>query len=185
MLIEAKFRHAIKEMMLTKPLEEINVTALCEKCQCHRQTFYYHFQDIYDLLSSVYLVEKIPGLAEAGSIKEATMAFINYVKSNLAFVQSSYNSAAKDMVEDYFNGALTSKIVTLLDLTPENELTKPENRTTARRIAKSIVSEVGHLLKDRATTEIRFERKAKRFAEAFLKDGVPATISVVKKERRH
>ena len=50
MITEAKFKYALKDMMKTMPLEDINVTALCNKIGCHRQTFYYHYQDIYDLI---------------------------------------------------------------------------------------------------------------------------------------
>ena len=39
MITEAKFKYALKEMMAESPLEDINVTTLCAKCGCHRQTF--------------------------------------------------------------------------------------------------------------------------------------------------
>ena len=39
MITEAKLKYALKELMQTKSLNDINVTTLCEKCGCHRQTF--------------------------------------------------------------------------------------------------------------------------------------------------
>lgn len=33
----------------TKPISQITVKDLCADCNIHRQTFYYHFHDIYDL----------------------------------------------------------------------------------------------------------------------------------------
>jgi AcrR family transcriptional regulator len=97
MTTEAKFKYALKEMMLSKPLEEINVTVLCDKCACHRQTFYYHYQDIYDLLAAIFLNEDIEGLDKAKDAKETLLAFFSYAKENFVFLRSSYNSAAHDL----------------------------------------------------------------------------------------
>lgn len=36
--------------MVLKPLEKISIQEVMEKAQLNRQTFYYHFEDIYDLL---------------------------------------------------------------------------------------------------------------------------------------
>ena len=39
-----------KELLLVKPLHKITINDIAEKCEINRQTFYYHFQDIYDLV---------------------------------------------------------------------------------------------------------------------------------------
>ena len=71
MITEAKFKYALKDMLRTTPLEEINVTALCAKIGCHRQTFYYHYQDIYDLIAAILLNEDISALEDAKDPKTA------------------------------------------------------------------------------------------------------------------
>jgi len=45
------FADTIKEMMKTKELKDIRIGELCMKCGAHRRTFYYHFQDKYDLMA--------------------------------------------------------------------------------------------------------------------------------------
>lgn len=42
---------SLKKALLTTPLDKITVIDLVADCGVNRQTFYYHFQDIYDLLS--------------------------------------------------------------------------------------------------------------------------------------
>lgn len=42
---------ALFDFMRTKPLDKISVTEITEKCGFPRSTFYYHFEDIYDLAS--------------------------------------------------------------------------------------------------------------------------------------
>ena len=46
MTTEMKFKNALRELMKSMSIDEISVTVLCKKCGCHRQTFYYHYQDI-------------------------------------------------------------------------------------------------------------------------------------------
>lgn len=42
--------YAFKELLLEKPLSKITINDITEKCEMNRQTFYYHFQDIQDLI---------------------------------------------------------------------------------------------------------------------------------------
>ena len=52
------FALALKKMMTVKPMEKITVKDLVEICGVNRQTFYYHFDDIYDLLEYDVLYQK-------------------------------------------------------------------------------------------------------------------------------
>ena len=52
----------LKEISKTKPIDKITVTELVEACDIKRQTFYYHFQDIYDLLSWIYRTEAMSAI---------------------------------------------------------------------------------------------------------------------------
>ena len=44
---------ALKKLMTQKPLDKITIQELMEQCGMKRQNFYYHFEDIYDLLRSI------------------------------------------------------------------------------------------------------------------------------------
>ena len=41
----------MKELMKRKSLEKITVSDIVQNCGLNRQTFYYHFQDKYDLVN--------------------------------------------------------------------------------------------------------------------------------------
>ena len=41
---------SLKHMLLKKPLDKITIRDITEDCGINRMTFYYHFQDIYDLV---------------------------------------------------------------------------------------------------------------------------------------
>ncbi|MDD3214903.1 MAG: TetR family transcriptional regulator, partial [Eubacteriales bacterium] len=48
---------SLKTLMQTKPFHKISVGEICEHCGMHRKSFYYHFQDKYDLLNWVFYSE--------------------------------------------------------------------------------------------------------------------------------
>lgn len=41
---------SLKNLSLKKPLNKITINDITEDCGISRRTFYYHFQDIYDLV---------------------------------------------------------------------------------------------------------------------------------------
>ena len=48
---------ALKELLEHKPLNKITIADITEQCGVNRQTFYYHFQDIYALLEWIYTTD--------------------------------------------------------------------------------------------------------------------------------
>lgn len=48
---------SLKKLLAEKALDRITVTDLTEDCGVNRQTFYYHFRDIYDLVEWIYTSE--------------------------------------------------------------------------------------------------------------------------------
>lgn len=45
-----KMGEALKRLIASNPFEKITVSDITNECGIHRQTFYYHFQDKYELL---------------------------------------------------------------------------------------------------------------------------------------
>ncbi len=184
MKTEAKFKKALRDMMLSVPLEDINVTALCKKCGCHRQTFYYHFQDIYDLLAAYFLNESVKGLQEAEELDKALDALIGYSKDNFLFLKSSYNSAAHDLVDDFFFNKLVNKAFNILTSKNNYRLSTNGYRAVARRYSRLVADEFGYYFKDPSMTAQKFEKGIKRFAKASLLTVFPAMISLSKEEKK-
>ena len=184
MTTEAKLKYALKEMMLSTPLEEINVTALCDKCECHRQTFYYHFQDVYDLLAAIFLNESIEGLDEAKTPREVLYSLLNYSKSNFVFLRASYNSAAHDLVDDFFYGKIMAKLFAILSANDDFTLSKDAYRSLSRRYAKMVADEFGFCFKDVTVTPVRFERTMKKYIDASLRTVFNALVDLANEEKK-
>ena len=49
--IKYKLANAMKECMVSSPVEKITVKEICDTCGVTRQTFYRNFQDKYDLIN--------------------------------------------------------------------------------------------------------------------------------------
>jgi hypothetical protein len=184
MTTEAKFKYALKDMMLSTPLSEINVTVLCEKCGCHRQTFYYHYQDIYDLLAAIFLNEKIEDLDNANDVKGMLYCFLTYTKTNFVFLRSSYNSAARDLVDDFFYGKIMTKMFTLLSNNDNYSLSKDAYRSLSRRYSKIVGDEFGYCFKDVSLTPVKFEKNMRKFIDSSLLTVFPSLVELSKEERK-
>ena len=46
--------NAFKELSKKKPMNKITVNDLIKYCQLNRNTFYYHFEDIHDLINWMF-----------------------------------------------------------------------------------------------------------------------------------
>ena len=183
MITESKLKYALKQMMEDIPLEDINVTALCQKCGCHRQTFYYHYQDIYDLIAAIFLNEDLEKVNQCKDVKSTLKAFLQYVKDNFTFLRSTYNSAARDLTDDFIFGKLNAKLLSLW--TKENEgkeLKKDGYRNAARRFAHIVSDEFGYCFKDPKLTPEKFSKKMNKFIDNSMSIIFPAIMNLSKKE---
>ena len=50
---------SLKKLLSKKELSKITIANITDECGVNRQTFYYHFKDIYDLLEWIYKNEVI------------------------------------------------------------------------------------------------------------------------------
>ena len=48
-ITELALVQALKNLLSVKPLNKITISDITNECGINRMTFYYHFQDIYDL----------------------------------------------------------------------------------------------------------------------------------------
>lgn len=95
---------SLKKLLLEKPLNKITVTDICEDCGISRMTFYYHFQDIYDLVE--WSCQEDAGKALAGNRtvdtwQKGLLSIFNLVRENRPFVMNVYRCVSRERVERY------------------------------------------------------------------------------------
>ena len=86
---------AFEELLEEKSLGKITVKDISSRCGITRNTFYYHYQDILDLLEDIcqdsvdHIIEQYPSI---NSIDECADAIAEYVLSKKRSVMHIYNS---------------------------------------------------------------------------------------------
>lgn len=114
MRIEVKYQEGLKKLLKEKPLNEINVVMLCDAIKSNRQTFYYHFRDISDVIESILLKEKIGYGKKLFDIDSINKALVAYINSNYSFLSSIHNSYASDTIDSFIYSIYYQKIAALV-----------------------------------------------------------------------
>lgn len=99
-----KLAVALKDLMEDIPIDKVTIKSIVEKCRVNRQTFYYHFQDIYDLLGWIYKTEVeivLDGNHTYSTWQQGFYKIFQYVIDNRKFVLNTYNSIARKYLEEY------------------------------------------------------------------------------------
>ena len=95
---------SLKRLLLEKPVTKITVNDIAEDCGISRGTFYYHFQDIYDLIE--WSCEEDARRAAAGNTTYETweQGFLNIfhaVEANKPFILNVYRHVSQEQIIQY------------------------------------------------------------------------------------
>lgn len=99
---------AIKETFLKlleeKPLNQITVKMIVEECGINRNSFYYHYRDLPDLIEEIVMENAdriIKEYASIDSIEIALNAAVDFASQNRRAVLHIYHSVNRDIFERY------------------------------------------------------------------------------------
>ncbi len=103
-------KDAIKKSFLKllneKQLNKITVKDIVEDCGINRNSFYYHFSDIPSLLEEMLLEEAdklVQTQSKPDSVYECLLSAIDFALKNKTAMMHIYNSANREMFEQYLN----------------------------------------------------------------------------------
>lgn len=107
-LIIETFENMVEKM----PFDKITVTALISECNIGRNTFYYHYGDIYDLLEEVLvkILKKYDDATKDNEWQDVFKLFLVSCKENKNKVYNIFNSISRDRLERYVFEAMDSVI---------------------------------------------------------------------------
>lgn len=95
---------SLKKLLAQKPLDKITVVDIVTDCEVNRQTFYYHFQDIYDLVEWVFLSESTKIIGENKNYdtwQEGFLRIFEYAQENKPLIQNTYHSISRGNLEQF------------------------------------------------------------------------------------
>ena len=96
---------ALKTLMAQKPMDKITISELTGLCGIRRQSFYYHFEDIYDLLRWMIEKEAISLLRQQeGALlwKEGLLQLFRYLEENKTVYLCALKSVGRDHIRRFF-----------------------------------------------------------------------------------
>jgi transcriptional regulator len=113
-----KLAASLKKFMMSKNLNKITVTDIINDCGVNRKTFYYHFEDIYDLLKWILEQEAVEVVKQFDLMvdyKEVILFVINYVEDNAHILACAYDALGREEMRRFFYQDFISIIRTLID----------------------------------------------------------------------
>lgn len=95
---------SLKQLLLTKKLNKITVSDIADECGINRQTFYYHFQDIYDLVEWICITDTENVLKENRTYdtwQEGFLSIFELAKQDKPFIDNIYHSIKYESLVQY------------------------------------------------------------------------------------
>lgn len=109
---------SLKHCMEKKPLSKITVTDIVTDCGLNRKTFYYHFQDVPDLLKWTLEQEAVDVVKQfdlLNELEEALRFAVRYIRENSHMINCAYDSIGRDELKRFLNHDFQSIVMSIVE----------------------------------------------------------------------
>ncbi|MEG1946784.1 MAG: TetR/AcrR family transcriptional regulator [Lachnospiraceae bacterium] len=123
---------SLKKLMEEKPLDKITVVDLAEECEVNRQTFYYHFKDIYDLAEWVFTSETMKVVEENKSYdtwQEGYLYIFEYIRQNRRVMVNAYHSGAREFLTKFLYEQTYRLLIDVIEEKAQNIQVREEDKS--------------------------------------------------------
>ena len=136
---------SLKHCMEKKSLSKITVTDIVTDCGLNRKTFYYHFQDVPDLLKWTLEQEAVDVVKQfdlLNELEEALRFAVRYIRENSHMINCAYDSIGRDELKRFLNHDFQSIVMSIVEQIErkENVHTDPD----AKKIICNFYTEGHH-----------------------------------------
>ena len=124
--MKAQISDTFSRLLKKEDIDKITVTKLIEECGVSRQTFYYHFHDIMDVLEWTFqraIRELVQKSLEAPDDMEAIQAYVSFVKSNRKKLKRLVDSKKWFQIE----GMMVDAVTVYLEKMAQSRITELES----------------------------------------------------------
>ena len=122
---------SLKKLLCEKKLNKITVQDIADDCGINRQTFYYHFQDIYDLVEWTCIEDTEKVLKENRTYatwQEGFLAVFYLAKEDKTFIENIYRSVSLELLEQYLYRLVYPLLKNVVDEKAKNYTVRDENK---------------------------------------------------------
>ena len=120
-----------KQLMDKKPFEKITIAEIADCCGLNRQTFYYHFQDKYELLNWILFTDVIEPFSDGLTINnwsDRLLSILLKIKRDGRFYSNAMSTSHGEEFRRYLFGAVTNVLCEIIDQITEERTIKPSDR---------------------------------------------------------
>lgn len=117
-LTKRALEESLKRLLLTKPLNKITIADITSDCGISRMTFYYHFQDIYDLVEWACeedAARAIAGNKTADTWQTGLLDTFLALRENKPFIASIYHDMSREQVERFLVPVVSDLVKSVVD----------------------------------------------------------------------
>lgn len=147
--------NSLKQLCQHRSLEKISINDLTSNCNLNRQTFYYHFQDKYDLLQWLYYDELFQSIENSITISnwnECLILVLEKIYQEKDFYTATINAYEQCFYQNLYNISQKcfSDAITLLDT--NNSISSEEKVFFSQFYAYGISGTILQWIKDSMKT---------------------------------
>ena len=109
---------SLKKLMEKSALDKISIREIVEDCGVNRKTFYYHFNNIYDLVDWMFEEEAIESVKQYDFITDyenAVRFSMNYIEENEHVVNSALDALGRDELKKFFYNNFVDNMRDIVD----------------------------------------------------------------------
>ena len=117
-LTKRALEESLKRLLLEKPLSKITIADITNDCGISRMTFYYHFQDIYDLVEwscAEDAARAIAGNKTADTWQTGLLDTFLSLRENKPFITSIYHDMSREQVERFLVPVVSDLVKDVVD----------------------------------------------------------------------
>ncbi len=115
---------SLKQLMQKKELNKITIAEIMEHCGMARQQFYYHFEDIYDLVRWMFQEEALSLLQQQEGTalwQDGLLQLFRYLQENRAVCLCALRSMGREHLKRFFHAEIYALIHrTIEEISEEN-----------------------------------------------------------------
>ena len=113
MEITDKIQNEVIRLLEDNNFNDLNVSIICNNLKITRQSFYYHYESMYDIIYAIYLNNPIQ-LKSNDSLEKIIKSVIKYLESDFKFNSKIYESDSKEVLINIIDSFLFKSISSYL-----------------------------------------------------------------------
>jgi probable dihydroxyacetone kinase regulator len=98
-ITKSAIANAMKQLMEKIHFDRITTADIVNKCGISRKTFYYYFQDKYDVVNWIFSTEIVEGIIETTTFDnwmDGSLKLCRYIKENKTFYKNAVNASGQN-----------------------------------------------------------------------------------------